>query len=369
MLLDNISFFEFLPDIFNCFFLFVLIVYFSVKYKIDKKYFIILSISLLLPFVFYWLWHWSFLPDQSKYSNLVYNFRGLQYDQSISSLFGSRVAFSSLLLTLFPIPFVTTIVSISLINKGILLVVIFYFLKQKKYYFLISLFLFLPSMIVISSVALREMLVLALAIFYLYFYLEKKDYPRSVFFGILFLLTKPHLGIMFVTTTIGYYIYFEKYDFSKTNKILFIFSLLMPLLIAIYFFQEQLIFFRDGYHAEEFGYQLLNKDNSDISLSLIVSSFLNFLFSPISTNVINLMNIVIFLENLLIIFVTTLLLKLIYQENKNKAIFWIFIWIAMFGIFGFVLTNAGTIWRYKFLIQLIFLCAIYFDWKSIKKNI
>jgi hypothetical protein len=171
MKLDYINFFEFLPDIFNCFLLLLSIFYFSVKHQLNKKYFIALSISLLLPFVFYWLWHWSFLPDQSKYADLVYNFRNLNYDLSIASLFASRTNVASLLLAFFPIPFVTTIISVSLINKGILCFLILYFLKQKNYYFLVTLLLFLPSMIVISSVALREMLVVASGIIFFFFFL------------------------------------------------------------------------------------------------------------------------------------------------------------------------------------------------------
>jgi hypothetical protein len=366
MLLENIYSFQFLPDIFNFFFLFLFVFYFSIKYQIGKKYFIIFSIFLLSPFFFYWLWEWTFLPDQSKYSQLIYDFRHFQNNEIISSILRERVVFSSLLLALFPIPFVTTIVSISLINKGILLMTIFYFLKQNKYYFLIYLLLFLPSMIVISSLALRDMLVLVIAIFFFYFFLEKKNYLRSVFFGILFLLVKPHLATIFVTTAVGYYIFFEKFNSSKTNKFLFILSFLIPLLILIYFTQEKLISIKHGFLAEEYGYQLLKKDDFEMSISLIVSSFINFLFSPISTNVINFINILIFLENIFITIVTIVILKFIYQENKNKAIFWILVWISTFLIFGFMLNNAGTIWRYKFLIQFSLLCAIYFCYKRQK---
>lgn len=356
-----------MPDIFNFFFLFLFVFYFSIKYQIGKKYIIIFFIFLLLPFFFYWLWNWTYLPDQSKYSDLVYNFRNFQYNDTISSILGNRVVFSSLLLALFPIPFVTTIVSISLINKGILLVTIFYFVKQNKYYFLIYLLIFLPSMIVISSIALRDMLVLVIAIFFFYFFLDKKNYLKSVFFGILFLLVKPHLATIFVTTAISYYIFFEKFNSSKTNKFLFILCFLIPLLILIYFTQEILISIKHGFFAEEFGFQLLEKNDFEMSISLIVSSFINFLFSPISTNVLNFMNILIFLENIFITIVTIVILKFIYQENKNKAIFWILVWISTFLIFGFILENAGTIWRYKFLIQFILLCAIYFCYKSQKK--
>jgi hypothetical protein len=285
----------------------------------------------------------------------------------MSYLFASKTNVASLLLAFFPIPFVTTIISISLINKGILCFVILYFLKQKKYYFVATLLLFLPSMIVISSVALREMLVVALGIFFFFFFIKKKYYLRSIFVGILFILTKPHLGIISCGIAISYYIFFVKFSFKKSNSFFFIAIMQIALLILLYFLQDYLRMFREGFLREEFGYRLLLLNDSDLSVSLFLSYFINFLFSPISTEGINLMNIIILTENLFIMFILILILKKIYKENKNIAIFWIQVWITTFAFQAYILTNAGTIWRYKFTIQIVFLCAAYFSLENKKK--
>jgi hypothetical protein len=104
-----------------------------------------------------------------------------------------------------------------------------------------------------------------------------------------------------------------------------------------------------------------------MSLSLMSLYFINFLFSPISTEGMNLMNIIILTENLFIIFIVILFLKKIYKENKNKAIFWIHVWITTFAFQAYIITNAGTIWRYKFTIQIVLLCATYFSLENKKK--
>jgi hypothetical protein len=249
MLLDNIQPVEFIYDIINIFFLLFMVIYICTKFQVKKKYFIILSISLFLPFLFYFFLHWSVLPDQSKYSDLVYNLRNFSYEEEISSLV-SKVHFSSVLLAFFPIPFVSTIISVSLISKGILCGIILFFLNKKKYYFLINLLLFLPSMILISSVALRDMLIIALGIFFFYFYIEKENYLKSFLFGVLLLLTKPHFAFIFLSISIAYFIFFVKLNFNTINKISFNVLILIVILIfaLIFFFKNNLITISNGFY-------------------------------------------------------------------------------------------------------------------------
>jgi hypothetical protein len=370
MLLDSIQPVQFIPDILNTFFLLFIVIIICTKIKVKKKYYIILSISLFLPFLFYFFFHWSFLPDQSKYSDLIYSLRNFSYEQEILSLL-SRVHFSSLLLAIFPIPFVSTIISIALISKGILCGIILYFLNKKKYYFLINLLLFLPSMIFISSIALRDMLTIAIGIIFFYFSIAKENYLKSFLFGALLLLTKTHFAVICLIISIAYFIFFVKLNFNKINKISFSVLILMIIFIftLIFFFQNNLINIRNGFYIEEFSYNVIGQINDQLTISTVLSSFMNFLFSPLSTNQLSLINIIIFIENLFIIYLASLLLRLIYKENQFKAILWFLIWLFSFAIFGFVIFNAGSIWRYKLAMQIIFLCAMYFSIKNKKIRI
>jgi hypothetical protein len=370
MLLDNIQPIQFIPDILNSFFLLFIVIFICTKLQVKKKYFIILSTSLFLPFLFYFFLHWSVLPDQSKYSDLVYNLRNFSYEHEISSLL-SKVHFSSVLLSFFPIPFVSTIISVALISKGILYGIVLYFLNKKKYYFLINLLLFLPSMILISSVALRDMLIIALGIFFFYFSIEKENYLKSFLFCVLLIITKPHFAVICLTISIAYYILFVKLNFSKINKITFNILILIIIFFftLIFFFQNNLITIRNGFYLEEFSYKLIGPIHGQLTISTVLSSFMNFLFSPLSTNQFNLINIIIFMENLFIIYLASLLLRLIYKENQFKAILWFLIWLSSFTITGFVIFNAGSIWRYKLAMQIIYLCAMYFSLKNKKIRI
>jgi len=369
MYLDNIRPIQFLPDIINLILLLLLIIIVGIRYDIKKKYLIILCISSLTPFLFYFMWHWTFLPDQSKYSNLIYKFRNFTYDKPITDILISRIDFASFLLALFPVPFVNTIVSISLINKAMLCSVIFYFII-KKYYFLVSLFLFLPSMIVISSLALRDMLVVIVGVFFCYFFIEKKNYLKSMFFLLLFFLIKPHLASLFLVISIIYFTLFVKFNLKKFKINLFSFFLILTTFfcILVVLLPNFLTKIRMGFFSELFNYLLISNHYSETVSSILFSNFY-FLISPISTGNINLMNVLIFLENIFIIFVIIALLKLIHKENKYQTLYWIYTWLSLNVIIGSIIFNSGTIWRYKFTTQIILLSAMYFSIKNKKRQI
>jgi hypothetical protein len=361
MFLSNLQYLHFIPDIINLLFLLILLIYVGIQYNIKKKFLIILSLFLFTPFLFYFLFPWYFFPDQSKYADTVYNIRNFSYDKSLVLLLFNRVDFSSLLLALFPVPFITTIISVGLINKVVLYVTILYFLIKKKY-FLINLLLFLPSIIFFSSVALRDMLVIGLGIFFFYIFLEKKNYLQSFFFAALFLNIKPHFGIICLLFSISYYIFFIKLNLKIINKSSL--GIFMTLIIfsftALFFFQNMLINFRMGFLLEDFAYLLLTRDET-ITISIILNSFIQFLFSPLFTKELNLWNMIIFIENLFLLYVAIILLKKIYKENQCKAIFWVLAWLFSFTIFGFTIFNAGTVWRYRFVIEIVLISAMYFS--------
>ena len=364
MFLSNLHLLHFIPDIINSLFFLIFLIYFYIKYQIKKNLIIILSVFLFTPFLFYFLFPWTMFPDQSKYVDTIYNFRTFSYDKSISFLLNSRVDFSSFLYAFFPLPFLSTIISVGLINKGILFGIILYFSKKKKK-FLINLLLFLPSMIFLSSIALRETLVIGVGVIFFYLFLEKKKYFESLFFAVILLLIKPHFGIMCLGISISYYFYFVKLNLNVINKNALSHLILIIIFwtTSLFFFQDILIEKRNGFFSEEFGYKLIERDEV-ITVFTILNSFIQFFFSPLSTKEFYLWSVIIFIENLFLLYVVVILLNKIYKENQSKVFFWILTWLFLFTIFGFTIFNAGTIWRYKFVIQIVMISAMYFSLNS-----
>lgn len=369
MFLSNLHLLHFIPDIINSLFFLIFLIYFYIKYQIKKNLIIILSVFLFMPFLFYFLFPWTMFPDQSKYLDTIYNFRTFSYDKSISFLLNSRLDFSSFLYAFFPLPFLSTAISVGLINKGILFGIILYFFNKKKN-FLANLLLFLPSMIFFSSIALREILVIGVGVIFFYLFLEKKKYFASLFFAAIFLLIKPHFGILCLGISIGYYFYFIKLNLKVINKnaLSHLILIIIFLTTSLFFFQDILIEIRNGFFSEEFGYKLIVRDEV-ITVFTILNSFIQFFFSPLSTKEFNLWTVIIFIENLFLLYVVVVLLNKIYKENQCKAFFWILTWLFLFIIFGFTIFNAGTVWRYKFVIQIIMISAMYFSLNNKNKYI
>jgi hypothetical protein len=377
MFLSNLNFLHFIPDIINSLLILSCLLYFCAKYNIKKNSIIILSFLLFTPFLFYFLFPYDYFPDQSKYADIIYNTRNLSffkfisfsylnftsfsYDKFINFLLDSRVEFSSFIYAFFPLPFVSTIISVGLINKGILYSVILYFYNKKKY-FLINLLLFLPSMILFSSVALREVLVISVGIIFSYIFFEKKKYSISLLFFVVLLMIKPHFTILYLIVCISYYIFFIKLNLKLINQTSFNWLLLLVILLmtSSLFFQEILIKFRNGFFLEEFGYALIRR-NETITLFTTLNSLIQFSLSPFLSKEFSFLMIVIFIENLFLLYVIIILLNKIYKENQCKAIFWTLALLFLFTIFGFVIFNAGTVWRYKLVIQIIIISSMYFS--------
>ena len=127
MKLSNIESYEHIPDFLNILVVFFIFYYFISRFKINKIFLIYLTILLISPLLINdFLISWTMFPDQSKYAQAVYLFRNFEYkilfEKKILSLenqyFSANLA--SFILSLFPIPFITTIKSIGIINRGII---------------------------------------------------------------------------------------------------------------------------------------------------------------------------------------------------------------------------------------------------------
>ena len=369
MKLYNISYFELIPDIINFFFLSLFFFFFFKKYKIKLIFFLIAISSLTLPFILYWFWDWSYLPDQSKYANSVYNLRNFNFVEIEISYLTNRVSIASLLMALFPVPFVTTIISISIINKGFLLISIFLFLKNKIIpNALIFLLLLSPSYLVISSVALRDLLVVLSGIFFAYYFFAKKIF-KTIFFLILFFLLKPHLAVYFMFVLLVYYWFFY-FNIKLINKII----ISIFFIILLFFFMNEFWYIvqkiRYGFIQENFNYTYINKNIIETTtIILFLKSFIKFLFLPIEDNIFTIINLIIFLENYIYLFFLIFYLTKVYKDKILKAMYWIVILLFSFTIAGYLIENPGTLWRYKIVLQSVLLFSIYFSLNNnFKKN-
>jgi hypothetical protein len=378
MKLSNIESYEHIPDFLNILVVFFIFYYFISRFKINKIFLIYLTILLISPLLINdFLISWTMFPDQSKYAQAVYLFRNFEYkilfEKKILSLenqyFSANLA--SFILSLFPIPFITTIKSIGIINRGIISLLILFFVKKKACpSFFIYLLLFTPSIIFYSSLSLRETLVLSISLVYFYFFF-KKNYIYSTLYMSIILLIKYSLGIIYFSISILYYVFFIINVRSITKLIII---LLLTILFFIY--QEAIL---DKIYNYKLGFLQEQFSNSVISpiivesinsrslliffLDLIIGTK-NFFLSPI-INSKNIYSTLLFFEYICIYLIILFTIFTLYKIDKLKTIFWIVVLFFFSSLIGFVILNDGTLWRFK--IQYLIL-VLFCMWASIKKN-
>jgi hypothetical protein len=378
MKLSNIESFEHIPDFLNSFVVFFIFYYFISRFKINKIFLIYLTILLISPFLINdFLISWTMFPDQSKYAQAVYLFRNFEYkiliEQKIISLENQyfSVNLASFILSLFPVPFITTIKSIGIINRGIISALILYFVIKKACpSFFIYLLLFTPSIVFYSSLALRETLILCISLLYFYFFFKKKYIYSILYMSIIFML-KYSLGLIYFLTSILYYIFFiaNIRRITKLITILFITTL-------FFFYQEAILLkiynYRLGFIEEEFSNSILpviilessNRHSFLYFFLDLISGTRNFFLSPI-INSKNIYSSLLFFEYICIYLIILFTIVTLYKIDKLKIFFWIVVLFFFSSLIGFVILNDGTLWRFK--IQYLIL-VLFCMWVSIKKN-
>ncbi len=332
------------------------------KIKIININYLILSLVFLLtPF-----FHNDFLfdgisafPDQSKYLSLSSQIRDnplILFDREFTSDYRLKVLFSSSFFAFSPILSLETYKGISLFNRAIFIFTLI-FLSQKKFLDNLNLIVFLlaPSLMLYSSIALRDNLVIILMFWFLYFFYEKKFFSTFLIIFLLSILRLPILAVIIIFLISNFVV---KNEEIKLSNLIF---LLIIITCLIYFFSEliaiKLNFYREGFFKEEFGayrnissnieFQNYKINYNFSSIPLILSGFYNFMLPPFLKGKISLMYFFEFLESFFVFIYLLFRLKFKTNININILTKWFFVLIFSYLFFSMLVFNDGTMHRYK----------------------
>ena len=344
----------------------ILSIFFSKKI-IDKKMFIWISLCSLSPFfINHFFMEWWYMPDQVKYYSGAKKVRELNLDIFTRSheIGKFTVILPSIIFGLFPIPFIETINSIGFVNKCLLgLTTIYLFHKQiinKISFYFINIW---PSIFLYSSLSLKDTLSLVLSILFVYF-LYKRDYLLSLILLILIFPVKIINSFLFVIIFLTYFIFFGKRIFKIINIILLSF---LTLLIIFNF--DLFIFLLNKYRLgffEEANIPLMLYQNITfdfIFLKVLFFDLIRFILSPIP-NISSLAMMFQFFENIFMYTMLIVILRKLYKRNKKKFAFWIFSFFYSMSLYSLLVYSDGTIARYKYVILIFFIFAIYIESKN-----
>jgi hypothetical protein len=364
--------------------IFCLIFYFFYKKnKISKNFFMILCLLMLTPFLFNnSILSWELSPDQNKYvrtSSLMRTY-GIEYfmiytpyilTQSLSQI---KMISADLFFALSPLITMDTVKSIGFLNRFLLLSTATIMLQKKKITHLIFLVTVLsPGLTYYSSVSLREMLILLSMVWSVYFFSEKKYFIFSLVIFYTFLL-KYQNALIVLSFIFLYYLFFTK------NKLIFKSLILLIFLgLFVHFLEPILLIYnnlRAGLFSEAYGHYkgitsaaaYQNLEINMLSLFVIIKSSFNFITSPM-LNLYGTLNIVFFIETVMLYI---FLYNRFHEMSKNNtlmAFLWFIVLLFSFLIYGTIIFNDGTIYRYRLIIIyfIIYSVSIY-QKKQDKKN-
>ena len=341
---------------------FLLLIYtLNVKKFINKFYFILL-ISSVSPFFFNnLLFDWYQFPDQSKYLFIAQSIRSLDFDLLKDT--GIVLLLPGIIYSLFPIPVIYSFTTISILSRTFFLITIISTFKEyKKDKAVLFFLLFCPSIILYSSIGLRETFIFSFLILF-FFNLKRNKFYTALIFLSLLILIKAELGLMIILSLIVYY-----FLFSKINNYLKYMFLYLCLLF-FYEFNDTILEYINkrylGFYHEEFlHFPKIYENYIDIIIKLPFK-LLNFMLSPL-LEITNPLRFFQIFENLFIYIFLFLYFKNCYNINKLSTLYWLIILFLNLSIYSLVVENPGSITRYKIsLFVFIILCLNNFKKKNV----
>lgn len=350
-------------DLINIVYVLAILIVIRKYYSISQIYFIIILTHFFSIFLFNnFLFHPSYIPDQFKYLSIAQNIRNFDFFDDYNFVFGETVLISGVFFALFPIPFITTIHSIAIINFLLFLLIFLFMYKNNMLHskMLTYFYLFYPSLLIYSSVALRDMLIFTILFFTFFFIFIKRNYFAVLLFLIILKYIKFQNLLFLLTSFMFSKIHMIKRDYKVLFLLLVIFTI-SYIFFGNYFSLESINKYRLAFYEENF-------NNIHTSLPLLFSyldlltnaipSVLYFFFRPLPWIEKGYLQMIQFIENICIF---SIILYIFYKNFKLEI--WsyhpirflnIFL-VTCFIIYGLVLFNSGTAVRYKFPILTVYI--------------
>jgi len=347
-------------SIINFSLLFSLFIFLYFKQILSKNLLLIFFFLLLSPFfINNILFDPGYMPDQSYYLDLHQKIRNLLLKlEPLPDMNRNRPLFAVIAQTvLTPLPFMFSILDLALSQKFLFLITfLFLYKKNALNDYSFAVFLLLPSVILYTGVALKESLIFFLVTISFYFSLKKK-YFFSILLYLMLLLIKPTVFVLSLVFNVGYVILFYKNSTSNRNILFFILFILL-ILIIIFINIEWLNNFVNHrikveaiYDQQITEFDVINEKVNLLNIfslsSFTLKGFNNFYLNPNFLNSSNLFQFMQSIENIFIILLLIFNFFYCYEKDNLKSIFWLIFLFVGTIIIGGLVSNFGTMTRWK----------------------
>ncbi|WP_298448154.1 hypothetical protein [uncultured Marinobacter sp.] len=304
----------------------------------------------------------SFMPDAFKYWHAFNAIRSGELG-FFDALTGGNVEQAAALFTLMPFPLAVTPLSIGFINTFLYLV-LFFWLFRKKVFTSLSMWFYLlyPSLALYTGMGLRDNFILVFMVVAIQWAREGRWlvlwFPLVLLFTIKFqnffvlaplLLAYTWFGIRHGGVSLG--------RGAITLSVGFIvFLIAAPIALPLVNYYRAAMFAEDGGDPSQV---VLINGPSEFILEGITSG-LYFFMKPFPWETSNFFQLIQSFENIAIVVVTFLIIRVAWRRAPRKLNFWLLFIIFALSIYGLVVFNYGTAARYRYpfiTIFVLFVCS------------
>tara|TARA_B100001123_G_scaffold430309_1_gene550050 strand:+ start:240 stop:1397 length:1158 start_codon:yes stop_codon:yes gene_type:complete len=368
----------------------IIILYFFYKNrKIDLILYFILSLTCLGPLVVNYIYPLSAMPDTIIYTVIAESIRKLDPDFINNNLarFTGTLPFTkegynydptyhaAAILAIMPVPFIANYASLGFANKFIYsLGFIYLFNKNVFRNISFTIFLFAPSVVFYTSLALKDTLVLISLCLSGYFLISKKHFLLLLSITLL-LLIKWHIAIFIIIFFIFYKILFDLRN--SVLKFLLLLTFLATIFYIFLLHQETLFYAVNEIRSTQWYADRQATPPTLISFNInliseIISSLSRFFLRPFLLEAQNFVQVFQSIENIIMLIVLPSVFIISFKQNSYRAFFWIIFLLAFSLLYGITTSNFGSLSRWKFPLIVFYIVISMYDCslneKKIEKN-
>ncbi len=288
----------------------------------------------------------SYMPDQWQYFNVSQSIRSFALDKFSESF---SVEIAGWMLAFIPLPYIETIQSLGFFNRLLVTVLIIWLYSSKNLRGWPLLFiLFYPSLLLYSSLALRDTLVFIFMILSVIFFIENRRLSALLIATPLIFIKFQNFFLIIVFFLA--HLYFSRGSFFYRYRYMFLIitlSILAPFIMTVI---EILNDSRLNMFIDDGGYRGAYQHMRTIEEFIIVAlqSAPYFLMKPLPWEADSFLQFLQSFENILIFTFLGFMFLKSSKIDKKIAIKWFVYLFAALGIYGLVVYNFGTAVRYKF---------------------
>jgi len=288
----------------------------------------------------------SYMPDQWQYYHVTQSIRSFALDHPKESI---PVEASSWMLALIPMPYIETIQSLGFFNRLMATILIIWLYSKKNLRGWSLLFVvFYPSLLLYSSLALRDTLVLMFMMMSVIFFLENRRL-LAVLISLPLLVIKFQNFFLMIVFFVAH-LYFSRdsiiYRFRYIFAIIILASI-APFLLSIIEILDQS---RLNMYIDDGGYRGAYEHIRTIEDFVIIAikSAPYFLMKPLPWEADSFLTFLQSFENIFVFIFLGYMLVQTSKFDRQIAFKWFIYLFAALSIYGLVVYNFGTAVRYKF---------------------